>query len=249
MRVSAAAFCCLAIVLSNLAAPVEAQSLSSCGTAVVAVFPSSTGATVAVALARDGSDDPISGATVRLMHGLTSYDVDVDTVRPVRLDGSLAGASPIVARVPESIDGAYVASVGGTKCAPFRPWTSTRQSSTGAADFVAKIGLSNVIDARAAGTATCREPDSSVSEIEHIPPDVSRIAANYGQRSVRTTVIVTVGPDGRAIDAQLSHDTVVGMDLGNAALLAARQSRYRPTRFRCLASIDDFTQIYEFIGQ
>ena len=249
MRVSATAFCCLVIVLSNVAAPGDAQSSPICRMAVAAVFPSATGATVAVAVAREGSDDPISGATVRLMHGLTAYDVNVDTVRPVSLDGSLAGATPIVVRVPELIDGAYVSAIGGTKCAPYRPWTSTRQSSAGAADFVAKIGLTNIIDARPAGTATCREPDVSVSEVEHIPPDVSKIAANYGQRSVRTTVIVTVGPDGRAIDAQLSHDTLAGTDLANAAILAARQSRYRPTRFRCVASIDDFTQIYEFIGR
>ena len=77
---------------------------------------------------------------------------------------------------------------------------------------------------------------------------VSRPAASR-KRSVRTTVIVTVGPDGRAIDAQLSPDTIIGVDLGNAAVLAARQSRYRPTRFRCVDSIDDFTQIYEFVGR
>ena len=119
----------------------------------------------------------------------------------------------------------------------------------GSAVFVEKISGVPSLVANPASDSICAAPDVSASEVEHALPDVGKIAANYGQRTVRLTVLVLVGGDGRVIDAKLSPDTVVGIDLGRAAVDAARRSRYTPTRFRCVPVIDEFIQVYEFVGR
>jgi len=229
--------------------PTRAAPSSPCRVSVAAIFPSASGSTIAVALRRDDISGSLAGGALRLFHGLTSFDVTFGATNASGPDGSLATATPIVVRVPMAIDGAFVTSIEGRACPPYRPWTMARQSTIGSTEFVEKISAATLLDATPGSVAVCATPDVSASEAEHAIPDVAKIAANYGQRTVRTTVVVLVGGDGKAIDAQLSSDTVVGMDLGRAAVDAARRSRYTPTRFRCVPVIDDYVQIYEFVGR
>lgn len=243
----AAIMCISHFVLWPLSA--EAASAASCRVSVAAIFPSASGSSIAIALRRDDVSGPIASGSLRLFHGPTTFDVSFGAINANGPDGSIGATTPIVARVPMGIDGAFVTSIEGRVCPPYRPWTTARQSAIGSAEFVEKISGAPSLEATPGIVAICAEPDVSASEAEHVIPDVGKIAANYGQRTVRTTVVVLVGSDGKVIDAQLSPDTLVGMDLGRAAVDAARRSRYTPTRFRCVPVIDDYVQIYEFVGR
>ena len=237
------------LLLPASATAASAASTASCRVSVAAIFPSATGSSIVVALRRDDFSGPLASGALRLFHGFATFDVAFDAVNASGPDGSIAAATPIVVRVPMSIDGAVVTSIEGRVCPPYRPWTTARQSTIGSAVFVEKISGVPSLVANPASDSICAAPDVSASEVEHALPDVGKIAANYGQRSVRLTVLVLVGGDGRVIDAKLSPDTVVGIDLGRAAVDAARRSRYTPTRFRCVPVIDEFIQVYEFVGR